>query len=444
MNNAAAVEDRLDFKRVLPVFVIVLIDLLGLTIIIPLLPLYAASFRANAFTIGALGATYPLLQFVGAPVLGRLSDRYGRRPVLLLSQIGTLIGFLILGFANTLGLLFLSRLIDGISGANVSTAQAVITDSTSEKSRTQGLGLIGAAFGLGFIIGPVIAFITLAISGDNYQLTAFVAAAFSLISILLTYFWLQETLPPEKRARGAGSASVNLAAMLAALRRPQIGFLLALMFAQQFAFGGFEHLLALFTLDRLGLNASGNAALFVFAGIILVSVQGGLVGRWSRRFGDRWLVIMGLAVLAAGLILAALTPEQPPPWYSREALLEELSRGTAGSERTLTGQDIRVNLPLDDETGWLGLGWLLAALVPTAVGAGVLQPSINSMITKRVGADDVGGTLGISSAFLSAANAITPLALGAVFQLMGSSAPFLIGGLILLVLWVLAARSIES
>ena len=151
-------DEKLDFKRVLPIFVIVLVDLLGLTIIIPLLPLYATAFGANAFVIGLLGATYPLMQFIGAPILGRLSDQYGRKPVLVVSQIGTLIGFIVLGLANALPILFLSRIIDGLSGANIATAQAAISDVTNEKTRTQGLGLIGAAFGLGFIIGPIIAF----------------------------------------------------------------------------------------------------------------------------------------------------------------------------------------------------------------------------------------------------------------------------------------------
>ncbi|RPI29160.1 MAG: MFS transporter, partial [Chloroflexota bacterium] len=130
-----------------------------MTIIIPLMPLYATAFGATPLIIGLLGAAYPAMQFIGAPILGRLSDRYGRKPVLLLSQAGTLVGFLLLGFSNALWLLFLSRLIDGISGGNISTAQAAIADSTTEKTRTQGLGLIGAAFGLGFIIGPVIAFV---------------------------------------------------------------------------------------------------------------------------------------------------------------------------------------------------------------------------------------------------------------------------------------------
>ncbi|MCX8062538.1 MAG: MFS transporter, partial [Anaerolineales bacterium] len=180
------VSEKLDFRRILPIFVIVLVDLLGLTIIIPLMPLYATAFGAAPLLIGLLGASYPVMQFIGAPFLGRLSDRVGRKPVLLVSQMGTFIGFLILGFANSLWLLFLSRILDGLSGANISTAQAAISDSTTEKTRTQGLGLIGAAFGIGFILGPIIAFLSLSASGNNYHVPAFVAAGFSLISILLT------------------------------------------------------------------------------------------------------------------------------------------------------------------------------------------------------------------------------------------------------------------
>ena len=435
-------EEKLDFKKIVPVFVIVLIDLLGLTIIIPLLPLYATSFGANAFVIGALGAAYPIMQFLGAPILGRLSDRYGRRPVLVISQIGTFVGFIILGLANTLSLLFISRIIDGISGANIATAQAVISDNTTEKTRTQGLGLIGAAFGLGYLIGPIIAFATLAVSDNNYSLVAYVAAAFSLASILLTYFWLEESHPPEMRGQGDSGSRFSIQAMLEALRKPQIGFLLALMFAQQFAFGGLEQLLALFTLNRLGMNATSNAGLFVYIGIVLVLIQGYFVGRWSRRMGDRWLVLMGLLVLGVGMMLSAFTPAQPVPWYNRSEVTAELTAGAAMPGETPPVQNIQIDLPKDDDLGWFGLGWLVMAMFVTAIGGGVLQPSINSMLTQRVSPAEVGGTLGISAAFLSGANSITPLVMGALFEWLGSTAPFLIGGIILLILWYIANRTI--
>jgi DHA1 family tetracycline resistance protein-like MFS transporter len=437
-------EDKLNFKRILPIFVIVLIDLLGLTIIIPLLPLYATAFGAGAFMIGALGAAYPIMQFIGAPILGRLSDRFGRKPILIISQIGTLLGFIILGLANGLWLLFLARLVDGISGANISTAQAAITDSTNEKTRTQGLGLLGAAFGLGFIIGPVIAFVSLALSGNDYRVPAFVAAGFSLLSILLTVFWFHETLPEEARGEQGNKAEFTFTAMFRALGNPAVGLLLVLMFAQQIAFGGFEQFLSLFTLGRLGLNAAGNSIIFVFVGAIVVAVQGGFIGRWSRRFGDRRLIYLGLGTLAVGLILVSLTPRVPPPFYSKTQVENELaSSGDIGSAQNPAAQNVATELPPDNPSGWRGLVWILVAMVPVAIGGGVLQPSINSLITKRVNRGDVGGMLGISASFLSAANAIAPLLMGIIFQVFGSTSPFFLGGLLMAVLLILSMRWIQ-
>ena len=435
--------EKLDFKKLLPIFVIVLVNLLGLTIIIPLMPLYATTFGADAWTIGLLGATFPIAQFVGAPVLGRLSDRYGRRPVLLFSQLGTLFGFLLLGFANALWLLFLSRLIDGLSGANISTAQAVITDNTTERTRTQGLGLLGAAFGLGFVVGPIIAALSLVATNNNYHVPAFIAAAFSLGSVLLTYFWLPESLPPERRGTGAGRRVFSFASLAGALTHPQVGLLLVLIFSQQIAFGGFEQLFSLFTLNRLGLNASGNALFLMFIGVLVVGVQGYFIGRWSRRFGDRRLVFAGLLALAIGLSLAALTPAQPAPWYDRAALTVELSRGGAAHTNDVLTANVPLELPDEAGKGWLGVVWFLVALVPISLGGGVLQPTINSLITKRIELDEVGGMLGVSAALVSGANAIAPLFGGALFQGLGSTAPFLSGGVILITLLVLAVLMIK-
>lgn len=430
--------EKLDFKRILPIFVIVLIDLLGLTIIIPLLPLYAVSLNASPALIGVLGATYPVMQFIGAPILGRLSDQYGRKPILVISQIGTLVGFLLLGVANSLPLLFLSRLIDGISGANIATAQAAITDSTTEKTRTQGLGLIGAAFGLGFIIGPVIAFIALALTNNNYHAPAFVAAAFSFLSILLTIFWFKETLPAGERNRSGRKPSFSLAAMMQALRYPTVGVLLVLMFGQQLVFGGFEQLLSLFTLNRLGMNASSNAIIFVYIGIIVVAVQGGLIGKWSRRYGDRRLIYAGLALLAVGLILLGLTPHQPVPWYSQTAVAQELSGNRTLPGETPPTQNIALGLPDESNKGWAGFIWLAIVVVPASIGGGILSPAINSLITKRVQSDETGGILGISASFVSAANALAPLIGGALFQALGAGAPFVGGGLLAVLMLFLA------
>ncbi len=418
-------DEKLDFKRILPIFVVVLIDLLGLTIIIPLLPLYAASFSADPTTIGFLSAAYPVMQLLGAPILGRLSDRYGRKPILIISQIGTLIGFLMLGFANSLLVLFLSRIVDGFSGANISTAQAMIADSTTEKTRTQGLGLIGAAFGLGFIVGPVIAFVALAVSGNNLHVPAFVAAACSAISIGLSWFLLQETHTTQSASDKAESA-FSIRALVQALGVPGLGFLLALGFAQQIAFGGFEQILALFTLSRLGLNASGNAVVFVFVGIVVVLVQGYFIGKWSRRFGDRRLILIGLATLAIGLGLMTFTPTQPPPWYNKTELTQELTTQQSATSPV----ELEIELPDDVSKGLAGIGWLLVMMVPAGIGGGMLQPSINSMITKRVKASERGGIMGISAAVISGANVIAPLMGGVLFQ-VNTGLPFIVWGVIM-------------
>ena len=431
--------EKLDFKRILPIIVIVLVDLIGLSIIVPLMPYFAARFSATPLVIGILQATYPLMQFVGAPILGRLSDRFGRRPILIISQIGTLAGFILLGFSNTLWLLFLSRIIDGLSGANMSTAQAAIADSTTEKTRTQGLGLLGAAFGVGFVLGPMIAYAVLALSHGNYQAVALTAAAFSFGSIVLTTFWFHETHQADSPSIKTLKSPFTFTWMLDALRRPAVGFLLVIMFFYQIAFGGYEQLFSLFTLARLGMSATDTAGLFALAGVFIIIVQGGLIGRWSKMKGDRWLVILGVSTLAIGLIGTASTPRIPVPWYDQAKVVE----GLAGqSDLNLSTQNIKVTLPDETNKGWFGIIWLLVASVPAALGGGVLHPAINSLITKSSNKNEVGGMLGISAGFYSAANAIAPLFYGSLFQWFGAPVPFFAGGAILLILWIYAPRAI--
>ena len=435
--------DKLDFKRILPILVIVLVDLMGLSIIIPLLPLYAARFGADPIIVGILQASYPLMQFVGAPILGRLSDRFGRKPILIASQLGTLTGFIMLGFANSMLLLFISRIIDGLSGANISTAQASIADSTNERTRTQGLGLIGAAFGVGFVLGPILAFVVLATTGQNYQAVAWTAAIFSFISILLTTFWFKETIdeaanPEASRKRRPFSFGALREAMQ---HQPTIWFLVVVMFFYQVAFGGYEQLFSLFTLNRLGMDARDTSGLFMLAGILIIVIQGGLIGRWSKKKGDRWLALMGIGALAIGLIGTALTPAIPVPWYEKARVLESLA---GQGEFRVSIQSINVALPDEAVRGWLGIIWLMVASIPSALGGGTLQPAINSLITKASDKSEVGSMLGLSSAAYSAANAIAPLFYGALFQWFGAPVPFFVGGLILLALFIFAPRVIKK
>ncbi|MCB9453181.1 MAG: MFS transporter [Anaerolineaceae bacterium] len=437
-STATAPEDRLDFKRVLPVFLIVFVDLMGLTVTIPFITYYAASFGADAVLIGLLQMAYPLMQFIGAPILGDLSQKYGRKPILIISQIGTFIGFIMLAFANSLWILFLARIIDGFTGGNISTAQAALTDITTPRTRTQAMGLIGAAFGLGFVLGPAISGIALSASNSDYRIPSLIAAGFSLLALTLTQFVFHETLPPEKR--GASTDAVEqpsrLRRMIHAAQHPAVGILLILIFTQQLIFGGFERVISLFLLSRLGMSASNNAIIFLLVGIIAVLVQGVFIGSWSRRLGERKLIFAGMALLGAGLLLMAFTPAQAVNWYDRNQLITELTdpEGTASIDLTT------FQLPSEDNKGWAGIGWLLVSLVPIAVGGSVLQPSINSLVTKRVDPIEVGAILGISAAFLSAANTLAPLISGVIFQFGGETAPFLLGGGSMIVLLFFALR----
>lgn len=188
----------MDRNRLTTIFVIVFVDLLGFSLILPLLPFYARTFGASDFVIGLLVASYAAAQLIGAPILGRLSDRFGRRPILLVSIAGTFIGFLLLGFAQSLWMLFASRILDGLTGGNITVAQAYIADVSDEKNRAKSFGIIGAAFGLGFIVGPALGGALSA--GDRYALPAFAAAALAFINIILVTLWLPELLTPARRA----------------------------------------------------------------------------------------------------------------------------------------------------------------------------------------------------------------------------------------------------
>ncbi|MCE2472294.1 MAG: MFS transporter [Anaerolineae bacterium] len=437
-DQEAKTATRLDTRRVLPVFLLVFVDVLGLTVILPLLHLYAAAYGATPLQIGLTLAAFPLAQLVGVPVMGALSDRFGRKPLLLISQATTCISFVMLGLATSLEMVILSRLIDGLFGANLATAQAALSDITDESSRTRGLGIIGAAFGLGFIFGPVISLIALELS-NSLAVPAFTAAIYSFVSILVTLFLFKETHPPSAR-RLAGLTAGGPMLMARYLLRPALGLLLLLMFAQQLIFFGYESLLGLFTLTRLGFLGRGNAALFIVIGLILVLVQLRFIGRWSARFGDRGLASMALALLALGLLLTGLTPDSPHPFYVRELVQRDLLAAAPSQTEAIIG-DLGVDLPPNGKNSLAGVLWLLVALIPVSIGAGLIRPALNSLLTQRVTPGEYGSILGLSAALVSAANATAPLLAGLMFQSFGASAPFLVGGLLMagLCFWSFAA-----
>jgi MFS transporter, DHA1 family, tetracycline resistance protein len=403
-------------SRLSSVLIVVFIDLLGFSLILPLLPYYAESYRASATVVGLLVAAYAAAQFAGAPILGRLSDRYGRRPILLLSVAGTFLGFVMLGLVEPLGrglaslwasatgaaltpaltnqtiivVMFASRVLDGLTGGNISVAQAYITDITDESNRAKGLGLIGAAFGLGFIIGPAAGGL---LSRYGFAVPAFAAAALSFANLLAIALFLPESLTPERRAALAGrpSRSFSLAALAGALRRPRVGPLLHIRLFFALASGTFQSIFSLYALARLGFSAQATAFVLAYVGVLVVLVQGVLVGRLTGRYPERQIIFASSVLLAFSLLGWALTP----------------------------------NLPV-----------LLVVLVPMSVATGLLNTVINSALTKAVYPEEIGGTLGVAASLESLSRILAPSAGGLLLQQLGPAAPGLVTAAIMA--WVVS------
>ncbi len=315
-------------------FLTVFIDMVGFGIIIPVLPLYADQFHATPLQIGWLTGIYSGMQIIFTPILGRLSDRFGRRPVLMLSLAGTALGFLLMGWGHSLVLLFVARIIAGITGGNISIPQAYIADVTTPDTRSKWMGMIGAAFGLGFTFGPMIGGI---MSRISYGAPFYFAAGLAAANVVLVYFILPESLPKEHRAKPHEDASTI------EVFRHGSGWMFGLVVATYFflivGFSIMTTLFALFTARRFGYDAHANGYLFGFIGIVTVIVQGGLIGRLVKMFGETNLARAGLLILAASLALM--------PWCGNLTWLLVACLGLALRQRLLHSAAQRPRLAND-------------------------------------------------------------------------------------------------
>ncbi len=393
--------------RLINIFIVVFVDLLGFSLILPLLPYYAQEFGATPVVIGLLTAVYAAASLVGAPLMGRLSDRFGRRLILLISVAGTFLGFLILGLAEPIGrglanliapasanafiigILFFSRILDGMTGGNITVAQAYITDITDEKNRAKGLGLIGAAFGLGFIIGPAVGGL---LSGSgHYNIPAFVAAGLAFLNLISIFFFLPESLNAERRLamRHQTRPPITLKALMVALSRPKVGPLLNVRFFFALAFSMFQSIFSLYAAYKLHLTSQMTGYVLAYVGVLSVLVQGVGVGLVTKRFKENAILITSMWLMFFGLAGWAITP----------------------------------NLPV-----------MLVVMLPLALGGGMLNTVINSAITKVVSREEIGGTLGLSTSLESISRVIAPSAGGFLLQNLGAWAPGVVSAA--LMLWV--------
>jgi len=378
-------------RQKLVIFFTVLLDLIGFGIVIPLLPFYALEFSASPLQIGLLFASYSMAQFLFAPVWGALSDRHGRRPILLMSiGLGSL---MLAGFAasTTLWMLFVFRSLHGIFAANISTAQAYIADITAPEDRAKGMGMLGAAFGLGFTIGP---WIGGELSVYGHAAPIWLACGLSALNFVLAYFLLPESRDPqtasERRPR-----PIKPGAFLQVFKHPAVGTCILLTFIMTFAFSMMEASFALFGESQHHLDAKDIGRSMGVMGVVMILVQGGLIGRLSKRFGEATLVRIGLPCL--GLSIAALGLAAPA------------------------------------ENGSLVFSQMGAVCAIIAFFHGITQPSLFSIISRRTNADDQGLVMGTNQSLSALARATAPALALLAFGQISVFSPF-VGAAILLVL----------
>jgi MFS transporter, DHA1 family, tetracycline resistance protein len=367
----------------LPIFLIVFVDVLGFTIVIPLLSLYAEKFGASKLVATTIVSVYAVCSLISTPVIGNLSDRYGRRPLLLISQAGTCAGFIILGISNALWMVFLGRILDGITAGNLSTAQAYISDHTKPEDRAKSFGIIGIAFGIGFMFGPGMGGWLSAHYGMHMPFI--VSACLSFISIVCTWTLLPRELPPQdgKPAEvpagpaGRRPGAFDMSTYAEFFRRPGLGSVYTQYFLFTFAFSCFTSGFALFAEARFGWSARQTGYLFTYAGLLGIFLQGGLIGRLVKRFGEVKLSIAGFfAALAGYVMLGFVTQVTPGQW----------------------------------------LAFLLVTATVNGFGSGVLRPVLSSRISQMVGRHEQGVALGIAGSLSSLAMTLAPPSGGAMLN----------------------------
>jgi MFS transporter, DHA1 family, tetracycline resistance protein len=366
-------------------FLIVFIDLVGFGLVIPLLPFYAERFGASPVQMTLLFAVYSLMSMLAAPLWGRLSDRIGRRSVLMASMAAAALAYLWLGFAPQLWMVFAARAFAGACAGNIAAAQAYIADVTLPEKRARGMGMIGAAFGLGFIVGPVIGGIVAGsdLKTADLQTPGLIAAALSGTALLGVVFLLRESLSPTARREPRS----RVAALRDAIGQATLGRLLAVFFLVILAFSGMETTFAWWAIDQFGWGPRPIGFVFFYVGLLSAAMQGGLIGPLTRRFGEERLMLGGLVLIALGLLVLTFVRAVP---------------------------------------------LLVVALTLLALGMGAMQPTLNSLISRRAPPEQQGEVLGVAQSVGAFARVLGPIVAGALFSSLGPGSPFLWGALLVL------------
>jgi MFS family permease len=385
-------------RRAIPglgaIFLVVFLDILGFSLVLPFLAQEARDiFHTTELTSTLLGAIYSLMQFLFVPVWGRVSDRVGRRPVLVWSVLATAVGMTFLGlglvYAQTIAWLFVARAASGIATANIGTATAYIADVTKPEERARGMGMIGMAFGFGFIFGPALGGMLAGVEifGRAGALPCFIAAGLSLVNLAWVYFRLKESLPPERRSTERRSlAPLNIAAARDAFARPGIALAVLVNFILILSFTVLDQTFRFFTEDKFGMTALETGLVLCFIGVVAALVQGGLIRPLAKRFDEATLIRMGTSIQAAAFAGLASAPT-------------------------------------------FGRGMLYAAGGLLALGNGLTQPSVSAYVSKRADPKAQGGTLGTNQSAGSLARVFGPILGGWLYGALGARWPYIAGAL---------------
>lgn len=386
-------------SSLLVLFLTVFIDLIGFGMVIPFLSFYAREYGASGVAVGAVVGIYSIMQFFFAPVWGRLSDRVGRRPVLLVSLTASFTGYLLFAFTHNLTVLFASRLIAGIGGANIGTAQAYIADSTTPENRAKGMGLIGAAFGLGFILGPPMSGI-LSEAGTRRGmagnlLPGLVAAGLSFTAFLIALSVLKESKPPDLVPRSGVPPQFDRRIWKEIGASGLLASLMSGLFLTLLAVAGMEISVTLHGRERFGFRQMDMAYLFLFMGAIVATIQGGLIGRIVKKVGEIGVIIIGSAAFTIGFLVI------PSIW--RVPLL-------------------------------YGVAFLIA------IGQGLCYPALTSLISKVAPETDRGSLLGLATSVGSLARFLGPIMAGFLYDVAGAPGMFYGGALLMIGALMIALR----